>query len=75
MNKARRAEIAKAVELLNEAKGIIETCATDERTYYEAMPENMQNGDKGNAASEAADTLETAVDEIDSVVSNLEGVA
>jgi hypothetical protein len=74
MNKARRADIAKAVELLNDAKGIIETCVSDEQEYYDNMPEALQGGEKGQAAESAASTLSEVESALDDAISNLEGI-
>ena len=60
MNKARRAELAKAVDLLSQAQSIIESVHEAESEAYESMSEGLQQGDKGQAMSEAVDTLETA---------------
>lgn len=84
MNKDRRAEIAKAISLLqsisdvvSEAKSIVENAASEERDYYDNMPENMQSGERGEQASQAADQLEevqSTLDEIDidDLISKLE---
>lgn len=65
MNEARRKELSKAIGLiqeigpkLDEAKSIIESCATEERDYYDNMHENLQQGDKGSQADNAATQLE-----------------
>lgn len=64
MNKDRRAEIAKAVALMEEAQGILETCKDEEQEYYDNMPESFQNGEKGSAAQEATSALECACDSL-----------
>ncbi len=87
MNKDRRKEIAKAVALLQpligqleEIRSIVETVAQEERDYYDNMPENMQSGENGERADQAASDLEevqSALDEIDleDLISKLEGAA
>lgn len=72
MNATRRKTIDKAIALLEEAKSIIETAGSEERDYYDAMPEGLQGGDKGSAADEAASALEEAGDAIDEIVGSLE---
>lgn len=72
MNNERRKEIDKARALLEEAKEILDQCASDERDYYDNMPENMQSGEKGQKAEEAADALEEASGEIDNILGNLD---
>lgn len=72
MNDPRRKEIAKAQALIEEAKSILKTAQSKEQDYYDKMPENMQSGDSGSKAKEAADSLQQAVDACDEVVSNIE---
>lgn len=87
MNKDRRKEIAKAVALLQpiigqleEIKSIIETVAQEERDYHDNMPENMQSGENGERADQAASDLEevqSALEELDieDLIGKLEGAA
>jgi hypothetical protein len=72
MNAERRKEIERAKTLIEEAKSILETAASDEREYYDNMPESLQSGDKGEKAIAAADALDEAVNAIDDIVSNIE---
>lgn len=84
MNNDRRKQIDKAIgllqqlaPLLDEAKSLVEDIATGEREYYDNMPENMQNSDKGQDADTAASSLEEAQSsleelDIDDIVSKLE---
>lgn len=67
MNKARRAEIAKANNLMNDAHAILEECLGDEQDYYDNMPESLQNGEKGAAARQAIDTLTTATEALEEI--------
>jgi hypothetical protein len=67
MNKERRTslELAKtkieeARALLMDAQGIVDTATSDERDYYDSMPESLRSGDKGNKADEAASELDLA---------------
>lgn len=86
MNKQRRKDIGKAVELLAEARGLmeeanakaaeakemLETAKDEESEYKENMPESMQNGDKGSMADEAIDNLEMADSAMESAVETLD---
>lgn len=78
MNKERRkaidaalkglAVLATAIEALpdiDDLKAAVEAIAEGEQECYENMPENMQSGEKGEAASEAMSNLEDAVSELD----------
>lgn len=67
MNAARRKEIQTAIDNLQKieefvanARYILESVSGEEREYYDNMPENMQSGDKGTRAEEAATALEEA---------------
>lgn len=60
MNNERRKRIAQAQALLDEAFEILESCRDEEQEYYDAMPESLQGGEKGEAATSAIDYLEEA---------------
>ncbi len=72
MNDARRKELERARVLIAEARDILDTAATEERDYYDNMPENMQGGDKGTKADEVADTLEEVTSDIDEMLGKIE---
>lgn len=61
MNDARRKEIHRAVALIEEAKGIIETALAGEQNDFENMPEDLQGGEIGETAEDIADALERAI--------------
>lgn len=72
MNNDRRKDIRRAIALLeeiqgkmDEARGILEDAGTAEQEYYDNMPPNMQDGDKGSAAQNAAEVLSSLVERID----------
>lgn len=72
MNDARRKEINRAKELLDQARAIIETAESDERDYYDNLPENFQSGEKGERAEASADALQEAIDGFDTIVEALD---
>ena len=81
MNKARRTQIAGAIELLEQAKNILEEACSEEQEYKDNMPESFQQGDKGQKADEAISNLENAdylmddvVDSLNSLVANIDEV-
>lgn len=61
MNDARRKEIHRAVELIEEAKGILEMALAGEQNDFENMPEDLQYDVIGQTAEDAADALDCAV--------------
>lgn len=72
MNNERRKEIKLAISLLEavkdklaDAQNIVETERDGEREYYDNMPENLQQGDRGQAADAAADALGEVFDALD----------
>lgn len=72
MNNERRKQIAKVVETLQEAQSEITSIASDERDYYDNMPENMRDGDKGQRADEVASELENIDSSLQDLISQLE---
>ena len=72
MNKERRKEIESILSYIASLKDRIESVASEERDYYDNMPENMQNGDKGSQADEAAGHLEEAASDLDGITNELE---
>lgn len=74
MNKQRRQQIKLLTEKLQEALEMAENICGEERDYMESIPENMQSGERYEAASEAVDCLESACCEIESALSSLDGV-
>jgi len=75
MNKLRRFALAGAALLLDEAKGIIEDAAIEEREYYDNMPESLQSSERGETADEMADALQGAADVLDDMLSTIRGAA
>ena len=78
MNKDRRKEISKAVELMNNASGMLEEakdildCAlSDEQDYLDNMPENLQGSEKYEVAESAVENLEEAVDAFDEIIDGI----
>lgn len=72
MNKQRRKDIDAIIEKLEEIKSEIEGVYDEESEYRDNMPENMQGGEKYDAADAACDELDTAMSSIDDIISNLE---
>lgn len=72
MNKARRKELSRVVELLEEAQSIIESCRDEEQEYMDNMPENLQESEKYYAAEEAVNNMDEVYDKIDEVINSVE---
>lgn len=71
MNKQRREAISSLISDMEAIKERIESLASEEREYYDNMPENMQQGDKGQAADTAASNLEESCNNAESVIDGL----
>lgn len=69
MNKARRKELNKALELLAQAREIIEAVQEEEQESFDNMPEGLQVSELGEKIEENAYTLE----DIASTVEDVEG--
>lgn len=68
MNKARRKELERAIELLNEAKDIITACQEEEQECYDNLNEGLQATENGQKMETAAEALESGADEIDTII-------
>jgi hypothetical protein len=67
MNKQRRAEIERAATLIDEAKGILEEARDEEQDYYDNLPDNFRDGERGDNAQSAISCLESACEALDGV--------
>lgn len=73
MNSARRKQIVEALEFLEKAQDIFETCGEEELEYANNMPENMQQGDKFETAEACGVRLDDAAEELEAIKSDLLG--
>ena len=74
MNKQRRTDLAKAINLLqeieakwDEAKEIIEQAASEERDGFENLTDGLQASERGQRMDEAASALEEVHSDLDNV--------
>lgn len=58
MNNQRRKEIGKLIEDVENAQSVFEDIRSEEEEYFENMPENLQDGERGQASQEAIDNLQ-----------------
>lgn len=65
MNKFRRKEIARAIALIEEAHGILETVRDEEQEAFDNMPEGLQCSERGEAMEGYIYTLESYLDNLD----------
>ena len=72
MNKHRRKVINELIEQAQELGSKIEEVLNEEQDYFDYMPENLQNSERGQNAEEAICNLEEAQGNIEDCISNLE---
>lgn len=65
MNKLRRKQIAEAIDLIEQAREILESVKDDEQEAFGNMPESLQSSERGEAMEEYIYTLESFLDELD----------
>ena len=68
MNKARRAELAKASSLLEDAKALIEAACNDEQEAFD----NLAEGLKQTTMSTAIDLMTSALEGIENAINDTE---
>lgn len=61
MNKYRREQIRKALQLVEEAYSLLSVAKDEEEMAYENLPESLQSSERGEAMQENVDNLDTAV--------------
>ena len=72
MNNVRRKQIDKVIAILNSANGMIEEIRSDEESYMDNMPENLQGSARYSDAEEACSHLEDAISWVESAIEDLE---
>lgn len=72
MNKKRQQIIDQLTSELTDIQSRLETVRDEEREYYDAMPENIQAGEKGERALTAAEALESAYEQVTEALTSLD---
>ncbi len=67
-----RLDAALNLDEMREIQELASSLAEEEQEYYDNMPENLQQGDKGQNAESAASDLSAAADAIESALDSLE---
>lgn len=75
MNALRRKELQAIYDLISEAKDRLEAVKGDEEDYMYNMPENLQGSERYERAEEVVDILESSLDDLDTVLENIEVAA
>ncbi len=68
MNKLRREKLAKLSGEASTLSASIQELLDEEQEYFDNMPESIQGGEKGNVAQAAIDSMQSAINALDSEV-------
>ena len=71
MNNKRRSEIKAIALQLEELRDKVEDLQREEQDAFDAMPESLQGGDRGDTSQAAADMLGEAYSSIDEAINQL----
>lgn len=74
MNAERRKLIAKAIEKVADLITELRDIESSEQEAFDAMPESLQNAERGEQSQTAIDTLQSATGNLESAQSDLEGI-
>ena len=72
MNAKRRKDIEKAVELLYEAKSMLETSLEEEKNAFDNLPEGIQCSERGEKMEEYIGYIEDTISSIEDSIENAE---
>lgn len=72
MNNKRRKRIDEVIEILESAKSSIEEIMDEEQEAFDNLPESLQYSDKGSGMESAIGNFETAKDQLDEAINELE---
>ena len=71
MNKPRRKELKRAVELLEEALSIIELCKDEEQEAFDNLPDSFQESERGEKMDEYIYYMEDVMMSIENAADTL----
>jgi methyl-accepting chemotaxis protein len=72
MNNERRKKIQNVVDQLQQLSSTVEDIKDTEQEAFDAMPESLQGGTKGEQSQEAIDAMADAESELDSAITSIE---
>ena len=65
MNKIRRKELAKAIDLMEAAREILEQVRDEEQEAFDNLPESLQASERGEAMEEYIYSIEESIESLD----------
>ena len=72
MNNERRKTLSDLISKIEELSSQIQSVLDAEQGVYDNMPENFQQGERGEQSQSAIDAMQSAVDNLDDVRNSLE---
>ena len=72
MNNDRRKELSRLSVQIEEIKDSLESLKCEEEEYLENMPENFQDSERGERASEAINNIDSALSTLGEAISCME---
>lgn len=72
--KARRKELSRIAEELENLRDALDAVASEEREAYDNLPESLQESERGTAMSAAADEMDDICSELDELRQRIESV-
>jgi hypothetical protein len=72
MNDSRRKRLEAASQLISQAISSIEEVREEEQEAFDNLPENMQEGEKGEAIETAINTLDDALSALTEALSGID---
>ena len=74
MNKARRKQIEEVISKLGDIRDEIQYISEDEMEAYDALPESLQDGERGQQIYDNANDIEYQSSMVDDVISELQDI-
>ena len=74
MNKARRNEIQKCIDELEDIKSRLEGVRDDEDDAYNNLPEGLMYSEKGDTMQEYIDDIDSEIGNLEDTISNLQDI-
>ncbi len=71
MNKENRKELERAINLIEEAKLIVEQIKDEEQEKFDNLSEGLQASEKGQKFEETVETLDTAFSQLEEAIDGI----
>ena len=72
MNKVRRKKLQKVVDLIAEARELMDEVREEEEAAYDNLPESLQGGERGQEMEECFSSLEEFVSSLEDIETTIE---